>query len=282
MTEHPPAYGPASSAARPTPPTPPTPPVLAARDVTRRFGRVTALEDASLEARAGRVTCLLGDNGAGKSTLIKVLAGVHPPTEGAVEVDGRAVVLGSPRGAQRHGIATVYQDLAVIPLMSVWRNFFLGREPTVGWGPLRRLDAAACRAATREALDAFAIRIDDVDRPLGTLSGGERQSVAIARAVHAGARALILDEPTAALGVRQAGLVLEHVRRVRDAGVGVLLVTHNPRHALEAGDAFVVLRRGRVVAEMDRGAATLAGLTELMAGVPPVRVPVPVRDPYTD
>ncbi|HUG42329.1 MAG TPA: ATP-binding cassette domain-containing protein [Longimicrobiales bacterium] len=242
-------------------------PVLAARHLTRRFGRVTALDDATLEVYAGGVTCLLGDNGAGKSTLIKVLAGVHPPTEGAVEVDGRAVVLGSPRDAQRHGIAVVYQDLAVIPLMSVWRNFFLGREPTVGHGPLRRLDAAACRAATRDALHDFAIRIDDVDRPLGTLSGGERQSVAIARAVHAGARALILDEPTAALGVRQAGLVLEHIRRVRDAGVGVLLVTHNPRHAREAGDAFVVLRRGRVAARFRRGEVEAAGLIELMAGV---------------
>ncbi|MBW3552771.1 MAG: ATP-binding cassette domain-containing protein [Gemmatimonadetes bacterium] len=242
-------------------------PVLAARGVTRRFGRVTALADATLEVHGGRVTCLLGDNGAGKSTLIKVLAGVHPPTEGRVEVDGRPVAFASPRDAQRHGIAVVYQDLAVIPLMSVWRNFFLGREPTVGRGPLRRLDTAGCRAATREALDAFAIRIDDVDRPLGTLSGGERQSVAIARAVHAGARALILDEPTAALGVRQSGLVLEHIRRVRDAGVGVLLVTHNPKDALAAGDAFVVLRQGRVVAaEAAPAGMGLARLVELMSG----------------
>ena len=247
-------------------PTPSTPPVLAARAVTRRFGHVVALEDATLEVRAGRVTCLLGDNGAGKSTLIKVLAGVHPPSEGDVEVDGRPVALGSPREAQSHGVADVYQDLAVIPLMSVWRNFFLGREPTVGRGPFRRLDVRACRAATREALDGFGIALDDVDRPLGTLSGGERQSVAIARAVHAGARALILDEPTAALGVRQAELVLERIRRVRDAGVGVLLVTHNPGHALEVGDAFVVVRRGRVAARFDRGERDAGGLFALMAG----------------
>lgn len=245
---------------------PEPPPVLAARGVTRRFGRVTALEDATLEARAGRVTCLLGDNGAGKSTLIKVLAGVHPPTEGSVEVDGRPLDLGSPRGARRHGIATVYQELAVIPLMSVWRNFFLGREPTIGRGPFRRLDAAACRRETRNTLDDFAIRLDDVDRALGTLSGGERQSVAIAREVHAGARALILDEPTAALGVRQADLVLAHIRRVRDAGVAVLLVTHNPRHALEIGDEFVVLRRGRVAARLRPEEAGLARLVELMSG----------------
>ena len=243
-----------------------TPAVLAARGVTKRFGRVTALEDAALEVRAGRVTCLLGDNGAGKSTLLKVLAGVHPPTEGAVEVDGRPVAFHSPRDAQRHGIAVVYQDLAVIPLMSVWRNFFLGREPVKGRGLLRRLDVAACRAATRGALEEFGIAVADVDRPLGTLSGGERQSVAIARAVHAGARALILDEPTAALGVRQSALVLERIRRVRDAGVGVLLVTHTARHALEVGDAFVVLRQGRVAESLGRGEVDAPRLLDLMAG----------------
>jgi simple sugar transport system ATP-binding protein len=244
------------------------PPVLAARSVTRRFGQVVALEDASLEARAGSVTCLLGDNGAGKSTLIKVLAGVHRPDGGHVEIDGRPVVLDSPRAAQRLGVATVYQDLAVIPLMSVWRNFFLGREPVVGRGPLRRLDVGTCRRVTRSALDAFAIRIADIDRPLGTLSGGERQSVAIARAVHAGARALILDEPTAALGVSQAALVLDHVRRVRDTGVAVLLVTHNPAHALDIGDHFMVLRRGRPAARLDRGDVDLAGLVDLMSSGP--------------
>jgi simple sugar transport system ATP-binding protein len=244
-------------------------PVLAARGVTRRFGHVTALNDVSLEVHAGAVTCLLGDNGAGKSTLIKVLAGVHPPTEGRVEVDGRPVVLASPRDAARHGIATVYQDLALIPLMSVWRNFFLGREATVGRGPFRRLDATACRAATRAALDSFAIRLHDVDRPVGTLSGGERQSVAIARAVHAGARALILDEPTAALGVRQSDRVLAHIRRVREAGVAVLLVTHNPRQALDAGDTFVVLRGGRVVARLARTEAETGRLAELMSGSEP-------------
>ncbi len=248
-----------------SPPGQAKPPVLAARAVTRRFGRVVALEEATLELHAGRVTCLLGDNGAGKSTLIKVLAGVHPPTGGTVEVDGRPITLGSPRHAQRHGVAVVYQDLAVIPLMSVWRNFFLGREPTVGRGPFRRLDGAACRRDTRVALGAFGIHIDDVDRPLGTLSGGERQSVAIARAVHAGARALILDEPTAALGVRQAALVLGHIRRVCDAGVAVLLVTHNPRHALAVGDAFVVLRHGRVAAVLEAKEAGVDRLSELMS-----------------
>ncbi len=247
---------------------PAAPPILAARRVTRRFGRVVALDEVDLELHAGRVTCLLGDNGAGKSTLIKVLAGVHPPSAGSVEVDGRTVTLRSPRDAQRHGVAVVYQDLAVIPLMSVWRNFFLGREPTVGRGPLRRLDTGACRRDTRDALHSFGIRIDDVDRPVATLSGGERQSVAIARAVHAGARALILDEPTAALGVRQATLVLEHVDRVRDAGVAVLLVTHNPRHALQVGNAFLVLRHGRIAAQRSAGDVDATSLADLMSGGP--------------
>ena len=240
--------------------------VLAARGVSRRFGPVTALEDVTLELPAGRVTCLLGDNGAGKSTLIKVLAGVHQPSTGSVEVDGAPVTLTSPRVARGHGIETVYQDLAVIPLMSVWRNFFLGREPTIGRGPFRRLDTAVARRRTRDGLQRFGIAVADVDRPLGTLSGGERQSVAIARAVDTGARVLILDEPTAALGVRQSALVMDHVRRAAGQGVAVLLVTHHPRQALDAGDAFVVLRHGRVAARHEAGEVELEELLEGMSG----------------
>jgi simple sugar transport system ATP-binding protein len=233
--------------------------------VGKRFGTVVALDDVSLELHPGSVTCLLGDNGAGKSTLIKVLSGVHPPSSGRVEVDGRAVALGSPRAARRLGIATVHQDPAVVPLMSVWRNFFLGREPTRGRGPLRRLDVETGRTETRAALARFGILVDDVDRPLATLSGGERQSVAIARAVHTGARVLILDEPTAALGVRQAELVLHRIGRARDAGLAVILVSHNPHHAARVGDAFVVLRHGRVAAR--RGTGTGADeLGPLMGG----------------
>lgn len=245
---------------------PPTPPVLAARDIRKRFGGVIALDGVSLDVSAGAVTCLLGDNGAGKSTLIKVLSGVHQPTGGTVELDGTPVTLDSPRHARRAGIATVHQDPAVVGLMSVWRNFFLAREPTRGWGPMRRLDVTTARAATRDALSAFGIHVDNVDRPLATLSGGERQSVAIARAVHTGARVLILDEPTAALGVRQAGLVLDRIERVRDAGVGVLLVSHNPRHAAAVGDSFVVLSGGRVAARHERGSVTPEALAALMAG----------------
>jgi simple sugar transport system ATP-binding protein len=244
----------------------PSQPRLEARDVSMRFGGVVALEHASLSARAGEVTCLLGDNGAGKSTLIKVLAGVHPPTEGVCLLDGEVVRFRSPREALTRGIATVYQDLAMVPLMSVWRNFFLGSEPTSGWGPLRRIDVDRCREETRTELAAMGIELRDPDQPVGSLSGGERQAVAIARALHFGARVLILDEPTAALGVRQSERVLEHVRMAAERGVAVVFVTHTPHHAHPVGDRFVVLRRGRVVADEPREALPVEQLAALMAG----------------
>ena len=233
-----------------------------------RFGGVVALERASLAARAGEVTCLLGDNGAGKSTLIKVLAGVHPPTEGECLLDGEAVRFRSPREALSRGIATVYQDLAMVPLMSVWRNFFLGSEPTHGRGPFRRIDSERCREETRTELAAMGIELRDPDQPVGSLSGGERQAVAIARALHFGARVLILDEPTAALGVKQSERVLQHVRTAADRGVAVVFVTHTPHHAHPVGDRFVVLRRGRVVADEPREALPVEQLMALMAGDP--------------
>jgi simple sugar transport system ATP-binding protein len=241
-------------------------PILVAQRVGMRFGHVVALEDVSLEVHAGQVACLLGDNGAGKSTLIRVLSGVHAPTSGRVLIDGAPAEFGSPRAALAHGVATVHQDLALIPLMSVWRNFFLGREPTRGAGPFRRIDVAGCRDVTRTEVARLGVTIEDPDRALGTLSGGERQAVAIARAVHAGARILILDEPTAALGVKQAAVVLRTIQSVRDRGVGVLLVTHNPTHAHAVGDRFVLLRRGRVAAEFARGQVGVDRLALAMAG----------------
>ena len=241
-------------------------PRLEARDVSMRFGGVVALEHASLSARAGEVTCLLGDNGAGKSTLIKLLAGVHPPTGGACLLDGETVRFRSPREALSRGIATVYQDLAMVPLMSVWRNFFLGSEPTSGRGPFRRIDADRCREETRAELAAMGIELRDPEQPVGSLSGGERQAVAIARALHFGARVLILDEPTAALGLRQSERVLDHVRTAADRGVAVVFVTHTPHYAHPVGDRFVVLRRGRVVADELREAMPVEQLAALMAG----------------
>ena len=241
-------------------------PVLRVERVSKRFGNVVALSDVSMEVHAGRVTCLLGDNGAGKSTLIQILAGVHRPSAGRYLVDGEPVRLASPRDALRRGIATVYQDLAMIPLMSIWRNFFLGAEPVVGRGPFRRVDVAHCERVAREELAQLGVSVRDTSQPVGTLSGGERQAVAIARAIHFGARVLILDEPTAALGVKQAGVVLRYIARARERGVGVVFITHNPHHAYPIGDRFVVLRRGEVLADRERTELKLDELIGMMSG----------------
>ena len=222
-------------------------PLIRAERVTRRFGGVTALDDVTFEASAGSITCLLGDNGAGKSTLIRILAGVFPPTSGRIVLAGEEVRFTSPRDALARGIATVHQDLALVPLLSVWRNFFLGEEPTVGKWPLRRIDVAACRRTALAQLDALGIALYDAEQPVATLSGGQRQAIAIARAVHRGGRVLILDEPTASLGAAQRELVTNLIRRVRDRGTAVILITHHSTEADELADRRVVLERGRVV-----------------------------------
>lgn len=232
----------------------------------KSYGNIIALRDVSTTVNAGEVTCVLGDNGAGKSTLIKVLAGVHEHDEGSFVVDGVKRNFASPRAALALGIATVYQDLAVVPLMPVWRNFFLGSEMTVGFGPLKRLDVRSMKATTHGELLKMGIDLRDVEQPIGTLSGGERQSVAIARAVYFGARVLILDEPTAALGVKQAGVVLRYIARARDRGLGVVFITHNPHHAYPVGDRFLVLNRGRSLGESEKKDITIEELTRLMAG----------------
>ncbi len=252
--------------------TPPAPsgaagtPLVELTGVSKAYGNVRALRDVSLEVHAGEITCVLGDNGAGKSTLIKIIAGLHPHDAGGYAIEGSEVRHTSPRQALDHGIATVYQDLAVVPLMPVWRNFFLGSEPTRGRGPLRRLDVATMRATTHAALLRMGIDLRDVDQPIGTLSGGERQCVAIARAVHFGAKVLVLDEPTAALGVKQSGVVLKYVAAARDAGLGVVLITHNPHHAYLVGDRFVLLKRGSMSGSHLKKDITLEQLTREMAG----------------
>jgi simple sugar transport system ATP-binding protein len=243
-----------------------TPPLLQLERISKRFGSVVALHDVSLAAAAGQVTCLLGDNGAGKSTLIQILAGVHRPSAGRYLVDGEPADFSSPRDALARGIATVYQDLAMIPLLSIWRNFFLGAEPCVGRGPFRRIDRARCEATVREELGRLDVRLRDPDQPVGTLSGGERQAVAIARAIHFGARVLILDEPTAALGVKQAAVVLGQLTRAKERGLAVVLITHNPRHAYPVGDRFVILRRGEVQGDFARADIGLEDLSVMMAG----------------
>ena len=236
--------------------------IIETRGIGKTFGSVLALREVSMGVEAGQVTCVLGDNGAGKSTLIKILAGVHQHDTGSFLVDGAEVRFGSPREALDLGIATVYQDLAMIPLMSVWRNFFLGSEPRKGLA----FDVAGARRVARDELRAMGIDIRDVDQPVGTLSGGERQSVAIARAVHFGARVLILDEPTSALGVKQAGVVLRYILRARDRGLGVVFITHNPHHAYPVGDRFLLLNRGTSLGEYGKADITREKLTSLMAG----------------
>jgi len=242
------------------------PHLLEFESVSKYFGSVIALKDVSLQVNAGEVTCILGDNGAGKSTLIKILSGVHQHDEGTMRVDGSEVRFASPRDARHVGIATVYQDLAMVPLMSIWRNFFLGEEPQKGWGPFRRFDRSKAKSVSRAELQQMGIDVRDTEQPVGTLSGGERQAVAIARAVHFGARVLILDEPTSALGVKQAGVVLRYVVRAAQRGVGVIFITHNPHHAYPVGDHFVLLNRGRVIGDHAKGEVTREQLVREMAG----------------
>jgi simple sugar transport system ATP-binding protein len=234
--------------------------ILEARSLSVSYGAVNALHDVSLTLAASTVTCVMGDNGAGKSTLIRVLSGVLQPTSGAVLLNGTPARFNDPRAARTAGIMTVYQDLALVPLLSVWRNFVLGAEPLRGaW-----LDQPAARAQASQRLAEFEINLD-VDRPVARLSGGERQAVAIARAVHAGARVLILDEPTAALAVAQAERVLATIRAARDRGVAVLLVTHNPAHALGCADRIVILKQGRVTREISAGDITASEVAALIA-----------------
>ena len=238
-------------------------PALELTGAGKTFGNVIALRDITLSADPGSVTCVLGDNGAGKSTLIKILSGVHRPSSGELRVNGEPVSFSSPRDALARGIATVYQDLATVPLMSVWRNFFLGNEPASRGG---FLSVKQAKETTKKALLDMGIDLRDPNQPIGTLSGGERQAVAIARAAHFGAKVLILDEPTSALGVRQSGIVLKEILAARDRGVAVVFITHNPHHAFMVGDRFTLLGRGRLLAEFERGEVSIDELMRAMAG----------------
>lgn len=240
-----------------------TAPALELIDAGRTFGNVIALRDVTLRADVGSVSCVLGDNGAGKSTLIKILSGVHRPTSGELLVNGESVSFSSPRDALARGIATVFQDLATVPLMPVWRNFFLGNELATRAG---FLSVRRAKEITKKALLDMGIDLRDANQPIGTLSGGERQAVAIARAVHFGAKVLILDEPTSALGVRQSGIVLKYILAARDRGVAVVFITHNPQHAFMVGDRFTLLGRGRLLAEFERGEVSVEELMRAMAG----------------
>lgn len=240
--------------------------LLAARNIAKSFGSVTALSGVSFEVRPGEVHCLLGDNGAGKSTLIKILSGVHRPSAGDLLVDGQGTAFNDPRDALDCGIATVFQDLAMIPLMSVARNFFLGREPIRRWGPVSMFDSARAAEVSRDEMRKMGIDLRDPHQPVGTLSGGERQCIAIARAVYFGARVLILDEPTSALGVTQTDIVLNCIREVRSRALGVVFITHNVRHALAVGNRFTVLNRGSTIATRVKNEIDADELQMLMGG----------------
>ncbi len=243
-----------------------TAPVLELRDVTKRFGSVEALRGVSIALAPGEVHCLLGDNGAGKSTLIKVMSGVHQQTTGELLIDGEQTLFTSPRDAMAHGIATVFQDLAMAPLMSITRNFFLGREPQTGWGPLKRIDAKKANAVAYDEVIKTGVNVRDTGQLVGTLSGGERQAVAIARAVYFGARLLILDEPTSALGVKEAGVVLRYIMQARARGIAVVFITHNVHHAYPVGDKFTILNRGASYGTFAKADATREEVLGMMAG----------------
>jgi len=241
-------------------------PIVEMKDIQKHFGPVIALNGVSFDVRPGECHCLLGDNGAGKSTFIKTMSGVHKPTRGEILFEGRRMDFASPRDAMEAGIATVYQDLAMIPLMSVTRNFWMGREPIKRIGPMKFMDFKTANQVTMEEMRKMGINLRSPDQAVGTLSGGERQTVAIARAVHFGAKVLILDEPTSALGVRQTANVLATIDKVRKTGIGIVFITHNVRHALAVGDRFTVLNRGKTLGTAQRGQITPEELQDLMAG----------------
>ncbi|MER8766014.1 MULTISPECIES: ATP-binding cassette domain-containing protein [unclassified Mesorhizobium] len=243
-------------------------PVIEAVNLSKGFGATTALVDVSLSAYAGRILALLGDNGAGKSTLIKILSGVFPPDRGELRFNGEKVAFANPAQARERGIATVFQDLAVCELLSVTRNVVLGREPLKGFGPFKWLDMKRADDMARSALHQLGVRWErGLDERGVNISGGERQSLAIARAMFFGSSLLVLDEPTSALAVRQAGRVLEHILRAREQGQAVILITHNFRHALSVADDLVVLAQGRVAGRFRRDEIELDELTDLVARV---------------
>jgi simple sugar transport system ATP-binding protein len=248
--------------------TPTVSPLLEARGLVKRFGHVEALQGADFTVYPGEVVALIGDNGAGKSTLVKTLSGVQQPDEGSILLDGKPVRLNGPTAAQQLGIETVYQDLALAPDLDAAANLHLGRELLRGGllGRLGVLDKAEMRRRTATAFERFGVDMSALDAPVASLSGGQRQSVAIARAVAFANRVVFMDEPTAALGVVQRERVLDTIRRVRDQGVAVVLISHNMPEVLSVADRVEVLRLGRRVASFDAAETTLEELVGAMTG----------------
>jgi simple sugar transport system ATP-binding protein len=241
-------------------------PIIQMQDIQKHFGSVIALAGVTIDFYPGECHCLLGDNGAGKSTFIKTMSGVHKPTSGEIKFEGKPMHFEDPRDSISAGIATVYQDLAMIPLMSVSRNFFMGNEPIKTKMGMQFFDHEHANDTTMSEMRKMGINLRGPDQAVGTLSGGERQTVAIARAVHFGAKVLILDEPTSALGVRQTANVLATVDKVRKQGISVVFITHNVRHAMAVGDRFTVLNRGTTYGTALKGEISPEELQEMMAG----------------
>ncbi len=239
---------------------------ISLRNISKFYGGMQALNSVSLDIKPGQVTCILGDNGAGKSTLIKIISGLHQADTGEMVVNGNPVSFTSPREALDAGIATVYQDLAVVDLMETWRNFFLGSELRKSIPLIRPLDVKEMRKVAQAELERFGIKLSNINQVVGTLSGGQRQCVAITRAVYFGAKVLILDEPTAALGVKQSSVVLNYVAKAREAGLAVVFITHNPHHAYLIGDHFVILKLGKVNLDASRAEISSEQLVKEMAG----------------
>jgi len=243
--------------------------VLSVRDAIKRFGGVTALDGIDLEVHAGEVLALLGDNGAGKTTLIKCVSGALRLDSGSISMDGVEVAIHSPRDAQALGIETVYQDLALFDNLNPIDNFYAGRELAgPGWVPrsLRVLRRRRMRDATEEVLERFQVVLPQLDGTVGLMSGGQRQAVAVSRAAAFASKVVILDEPTAALGVRESRKVLDLILRLRDEGTAVIVVSHAMDHVMEVADRAVVMRRGRKVGEVVPSAETYHEIVSLIVG----------------
>jgi simple sugar transport system ATP-binding protein len=241
-------------------------PVFELRSISHSYGRNRVIFDVNLSVWPGEVVALVGDNGAGKSTLLKIFAGYQRPTSGTLRFMGTDVRFDTPAKARAMGIEAVYQDLAIVDQLSLWRNFFLGKELVRSIGPLRLLQRRRMREQAKAAISELGLtRIRSAEEPVWTLSGGERQSVAITRAMHFGAKLLLLDEPTAALSVRETRNVLQSIRRARQHGLGVLYIDHNMNHVLPIADRIVLLELGRVVRVIDRGEVSVEELQDLIA-----------------
>lgn len=235
-------------------------------NITKKFGTICALKDVSFGVDKGEVRALLGDNGAGKSTLIKVLMGIHQPTEGQIFFEGRPVLIHSPKEAREIGIEAVYQDLALVNLMSITRNFFLGREIIRKIGPFRFLDLKNMATICRTSLHDIGIEIRSANERVGSLSGGERQSIAIGRGVYFGAKVLILDEPTSALSVAETRKVLSYIENARERQLATIFITHNVHHVYMVADSYTIIRQGHNVGTYRKGELSEEDIADLITG----------------